>query len=281
MAFLKMRKEFITIGSLALIAIATAWFMLNTQEAYEDAIDCMTADTRWDYGDIHWSADGERVVIFAYERRLDGFTPRTFVIPVAGEGLETLAEVDVDRAVEAYDLVYHPSRGWNADRTMLAVGQEDETGRQIYVVDAATGEQRRLTDERFPAGKPQWSPDGTMIAYAVDRSGMEAGSGDFSTVWAVMVIDAEGGNARLLTVLEDEPDIGWLGDEVLYSTVQGTFRIDLESTESERVVAGRYPVISPDGERMVYLSSAACEPDVLIREDGESRVIYTFDEDEQ
>lgn len=270
------KRQLILMAGLVVITIVTLIFMRSTQTAYQDAVDCMTAETRWDYADIQWSADGQHILIFAYERRADGYTPRTFII--TGDNVEILPEVDVDSAIEQYDLVYHPSRGWNADRTQLAVGIEDETGRQIYVVDAATGEQRRLTEEDYPAGKPQWSPDGTQIAYAVDRSSMEAGGGDFNTAWAVMVIDAQGGDARLLTVLEAEPDIGWMGEDVLYSTVQGTFRLNLTTGESERVVDGRFPVISPDGEQMVYLSSAACEPDVLLRVEGESRVIYTFDE---
>jgi dipeptidyl aminopeptidase/acylaminoacyl peptidase len=40
---------------------------------------------------------------------------------------------------------------------------------RLWLVDAATGEARPLTDASAPANNPAWSPDGTRIAFASDR----------------------------------------------------------------------------------------------------------------
>jgi Tol biopolymer transport system component len=87
----------------------------------------------------------------------------------------------------------------------------------IYTVDLQ-GENSRLTDDPARDGLPAWSPDGQSIAFVSDRSGQ----------WALWVMDADGGNQRMLALLpgpvdgrvQFEPDYlnhGWLEEQIAWS----------------------------------------------------------------
>lgn len=59
----------------------------------------------------------------------------------------------------------------------------------IYVMDVATGEQTRLTDDPGADRSPAWSPDGARIVFVSDRAGDDD----------LYVMDADGGNLIPLT----------------------------------------------------------------------------------
>lgn len=267
---------------LAAIALATAVFFFVSRGNFDDAVACITQDAAWDYGDVHWTADGDAVVIFAYGFRDDDVIPRTFIIPVDGESnAQVINAVDVEATATQYDVMLTPRRGWTIERERYAFGQRADDGtRQIFVTDAAGADVQQLTDGDFDAGKAQWSFDGAQIAYATNRTQLAADAGT-DTAWAVRVMDADGGNDRLVTLVGEEPDVSWTPDgDIMYSGEDGTFRFDLATESVERVVAGRYPTWSPDGTRMAYLSLAGCDPDLLIADaDGSGgEVVYTLAE---
>jgi dipeptidyl aminopeptidase/acylaminoacyl peptidase len=97
-------------------------------------------------------------------------------------------------------------------------GWYDDKRSHLWVIDAATGSDRQLTSgEEWNDTDPQWSPDGTRIAFVSDRTGHEYEGGFNKDVW---VIPAEGGS---LTKISDH---------------------DFEDTS---------PRWSPDGKRIVFL----------------------------
>ncbi len=49
-------------------------------------------------------------------------------------------------------------------------GSGDPRDANIYLLNAKTGEQLQLTDDRFEDGSPSWSPDGTRIVFTSRRS---------------------------------------------------------------------------------------------------------------
>ncbi|ALC91924.1 peptidase [Bacillus sp. FJAT-18017] len=56
---------------------------------------------------------------------------------------------------------------WSPDGTKLAFVSNRSGKNQLYIVNAAGGEARMLTDLENGAGRPVWSPDGTRIAFQV------------------------------------------------------------------------------------------------------------------
>src|SRR5262245_3131220 len=65
----------------------------------------------------------------------------------------------------------------------------------IFVVDAAGGEARQITEGDHDHGDPVWSPDGRWIAFASARHD-ERDHDDVSDIW---VVSADGGTPRRLT----------------------------------------------------------------------------------
>jgi Tol biopolymer transport system component len=260
-----MQNQIKLLLGIAVILGATALFFVFSRGTYEDAVDCVLSDVRWDYNDIHWSADGETVVIFAFGRTPQTIIPQTVVIPVDGGDVVRLDTVDIQATQADYDLILNPRRGWNAEQTQYAFGEQVDGSRQIFVTDTSGEDVRQLTTSTFDVGKPAWSPDGTMIAYVANRSQANA-TGDTDSTWEIAVIDADGTNAQALLVVEREPEIRWTPDStsILFTAEGDTYQLDVASGESTFFLDGRFPTWSPEGERMVYLSSDGCDPTVQL-----------------
>jgi dipeptidyl aminopeptidase/acylaminoacyl peptidase len=66
---------------------------------------------------------------------------------------------------------------------------------RLWLVDAATGDARPLTDGAYPENNPAWSPDGSRIAFAADRRR------DRDVRWRsdVWVVDVESGRITKVT----------------------------------------------------------------------------------
>jgi len=102
-----------------------------------------------------------------------------------------------------FDRLQHQSNG---------LGFLDGPAAQLWVVDAATGEASRLTSGEHPIEDPAWSPDGTRIAFASDRSSRR----DLrwgSDVWVVEVnadrprpVRVTGGRRRVFVAPAWAPD---------------------------------------------------------------------------
>jgi TolB protein len=64
---------------------------------------------------------------------------------------------------------------------------------EIYVLDIESGETERLTESEANDGSPAWSPDGSLIAYASDRSDPQAHANE------IYVMTAAGDDVRRIT----------------------------------------------------------------------------------
>jgi TolB protein len=105
---------------------------------------------------------------------------------------------------------------WSADGTKIAFASTRDGNSEIYVKDITTGKTSQLTDDIDPEGsvgaalelgEPQWSPDGTKIAF---NGGYISGELFCSPVF---VMNADGSDVKTLiggcnqTILEDwSPD---------------------------------------------------------------------------
>ena len=124
---------------------------------------------------------------------------------------------------------------------------------EIYVMDANGGNQKNLTNHRAGDSSPDWSPDGTKIAFISGRDG--AGS-------QIYVMDAHGKNVIRLTDgpgLKGDPDWSPDGRKIAFS-VDGREDylavMDADGGNREKLEdqAGD-PSWSPDGKQIAFVQS--------------------------
>jgi len=121
----------------------------------------------------------------------------------------------------------------------------------IWMVDRAGGEARRLTNHPGEENFPVFSPDGTQLAFSRQVGGN----------WDVYVMPASGGEARRVT-FDPRPEfvIGWTpdGKNVLFSSNPNLIQ-QLHLIQTNGVMPRLLPLpkallgsISPDGARIAY-----------------------------
>ena len=121
-----------------------------------------------------WSPDGSRMVLVSSSGPLDNIPP-------------------ADRKSD----VRHYS---HIDYKFNDTGWFDDKRRHLWVVNVPGGETKQITDgEDWNDTDPQWSPDGTRIAFVSDRTGKAYDGSRNTDVW---VIPASGG---ALTKISDHP----------------------------------------------------------------------------
>ena len=127
---------------------------------------------------------------------------------------------------------------------------------EIYVMDADGGNQENLTNHLAYDGGPDWSPDGTKIAFASNRDG-----GPFQ----IHVMDADGKNMSRLTDGPGEkvhPDWSPDGGKIAFSVEDWVDHIDhidlmdADGRNREKLEdQALYPSWSPDGKQIAFVSS--------------------------
>ena len=122
---------------------------------------------------LQWSPDGTRIVLLS----------RT------GPSDEHPARSDVRH-------YFHPSYKFND------TGWFDDKRSHLFVVDVKTGASRQLTSgDDWNDTDPQWSPDGTKLAFVSDRTGKAFDESRNTDVW---VVSAEGGALTKISDHEEE-----------------------------------------------------------------------------
>lgn len=124
------------------------------------------------------SHDGKLALILS-----KGGSPNLYVADAEGQNLRKLTN---SREGES-------SPCWSPDGKYICYASRQEGGRGLYVVNAASGEVRRLRTALVSnATEPDWSPDGKWIAFTAQMGGFE-----------ICVVPAEGGSATVLVSGED------------------------------------------------------------------------------
>lgn len=154
-------------------------------------------DSATDPGDGTQVAPEPRIIYSAYTDEtpegalfsadIDGANVRQM-----GERVVTELDVSADGQYVAYDL-FGGSGG----------------GRDVYVLELATGQERRLTSGGEWNSQPVWSPDGARLAFTAERGG----------VFGVSVMNADGTNERRVSGDESAESPAWSneGDRIAYS----------------------------------------------------------------
>ena len=258
--------------------------------------------------DYAWSPDGTRIAVVS--RDLDpeaaadsaaARTPRPIVIDryrfkrdgdgYLGHRRSHLHIVDVPggKTVQVTSGDYDDSTPrWSPDGTRLAFvssreGDSDrENNSDIYIVDAREGASpTRLTSWHGPDDTPEWSPDGSEIAYL--QGGEPRLSAYMQDVLAVM--PSTGGAPRILAASLDR-DVArpvWAADgRSLWALVsddraQHLARIDARDGGLVRVLEGRRVVgdfdISSGGRMVARVATASRPYEAFAVEDGSLRAL--------
>jgi dipeptidyl aminopeptidase/acylaminoacyl peptidase len=97
-------------------------------------------------------------------------------------------------------------------------GWFDDKRRHLWIVTVANGDAKQITDgQDWNDTDPQWSPDGTRIAFVSDRSGKEYDDSENTDVW---VIPAAGGPLVKISdhaFQDEEPRWSPDGKEILFA----------------------------------------------------------------
>jgi TolB protein len=124
---------------------------------------------------------------------------------------------------------------------------------EIYIMEADSTGQTRLTDNDFQDDEADLSSDGTQIAYS-----SKEGAGD----WNIIIMNSDGTDSRVLTAGR-HPD--WSPDDqfIAYESNGTTTQLLIINVATEAIQripnngqSQRTPTWSPDGERLVYMGQA-------------------------
>src|SRR5258708_12757176 len=147
---------------------------------------------------------------------------------------------------------------WSPDGRWLAFtsnrGEDKKTPANLYVIPAAGGEARKLTDLKESVESVEWSPDSKRLAItARDRD--EAYDEE----------DERKRKPRRFTRAFHKLDsVGWTGDRRKH-----IFVVDLEGSETRQLTDGDYeddvPMWTPDGKRIVFtaLRTERCHAELI------------------
>ncbi len=191
-----------------------------------------------------WSPDGTKV-LYATGVGVGKTDPRVWVYDTTS-GISMLVEAGLQH-ISGYD--------WSPDGTQVALTVHDGDAAGLYVIDLASGGQRRIV-ERTDMSDIAWSRDGAAIL--VDRnacwSGCEPGPESVLLVSDLAnpkVTELSSSFQRLATWLKGQP-IAWGGTALDVAMPGGSAR-ELEA-HAESVY--RYAAASPDGASVAFVRSA-------------------------
>lgn len=114
-------------------------------------------DEAYDSWGPSWSPDGAQI---AFHSTKTGII-ELYVMDADGGNIRQLTSNGnpIDRSAE-----------WSPDGTQLVFYSDVTDGRELYIVDIELGEFERLTNNSYYDGQPDWSMNGTQIAFASTRS---------------------------------------------------------------------------------------------------------------
>jgi TolB protein len=154
---------------------------------------------------------------------------------------------------------------WSPDGRHIAVTAEGEGTRPpgIFVLDVSTGRIRAITSNPFGHQDkgPDYSPDGTQIAFVRDRALVD--TRDLRNLSALFVVNADGSGLRRLTpwrIFAGTPSWSPDGSTIVFRSFETNGQIfkigsngkGLIQLTNEPTAVSFWPSWSPDGTRIVF-----------------------------
>ena len=139
---------------------------------------------------------------------------------------------------------------------------------EIYVMDVDGGNRENLSNHPVDDMEPDWSPDGTKIAFVSNRKG---------GVYQIYVMDSDGKNQTRLTDgprRKLNPDWSPDGQKIAFTVHDGIPRIDVMDADGKNratlVGQASAPSWSPDGQQIMFVSARNWESEIsVIGADGQ------------
>lgn len=127
-----------------------------------------------------WSQDGGRIAYHGCDEQ--GGSCGIWVMQPGGFNRASLSSHASDIAA-----------AWAPDGTRVVFASSRTGNWELYLIEIATGQEKRLTDHPATDFSPAWSPDGKQIAFLSAREG----------AWAVYILDIRSGGVRKLIATGD------------------------------------------------------------------------------
>jgi tetratricopeptide (TPR) repeat protein len=135
----------------------------------------------WVFGRMPaWSADGSRIAYQGCDAHGDNCA--IWVMQPGGFNPAQLTTQPSDTAP-----------AWSPDGSQVAFVSARADNLEIYVVDIATGQETRLTNDAASDVAPAWSPDGKQLAFLSNRGG----------AWAIYILEIRSGRVEKLIAAGD------------------------------------------------------------------------------
>jgi len=179
----------------------------------------LTRDPKNDYNPA-FSPGGDTLAFLAARGTGDDVKPAIWFLPLRGgepwaygHYVESVGEIAWSPdgrsiAFTMLDTLSKQVREWRKKKWDQAVEDERLQYNHLWVVDVASGRQRRLTSGLFNCAAPKWSPDSRSIACIVNPTG-KVDDGNLSDIG---VIDAASGALHRLDAVTGSGNFAWSPD---------------------------------------------------------------------
>ncbi len=181
---------------------------------------------------------------------------------------------------------YEVAAGFSPDgrSVVYAAGKPADRADHLFVRRLDGGDPKQITAEDANDYSPQFSPDGSLIVFARDKT---YNWGGLAPNWdgggVVCVVSADGSGLRQITnddVTAMDPRFSPDGRSILYWGVGGLYKVRADGAESPaRLIsgAGREATYSPDGQFIAFsMGHFAPDHEIFVcRADGSQRVQVT------
>jgi len=201
-----------------------------------------------------WSPSGDSIIYTSYRTE----NRPLLYISTRGQGKpgRILAPLS---SKPLYRAIFHPSG------RELAVVMSPSDSTEIYRVDLAGKNPRRLTQNRAIDVSPSWSPDGRRLAFVSDRSGSPQ----------IYLMDSDGANAKRLTYDGDyntnpawSPDGRWIAYQGRVGGQFDIWLIDPEGSVNLPLIShprsDESPSWSPDSRKIAFSSTRRGSADIYV-----------------